>query len=136
MDDTRKAMLVHRIKERLIQIGYSVTDEDVNSIEFMLDYTLNYIFIQTNNPTIDSKCDTAIAEKVAAEFLLRKKNMGKLESFDYDRGVKAITEGDTKVEFLTGDDAMTYEARFDRCLNEMIRGFDKRVISPFRKLRW
>lgn len=136
MDEIRKAGLLDKIKERLGHIGYVATEADSDSIAFMLDYTLDYIVIQTNNSIINGRCDTAIAEKVAAEFLSRKKNMGQLEGFDYDRGVKAITEGDTKVEFLTGDDAPTAEARFNKCLAEMIRGFDKKVISPFRKLRW
>lgn len=135
MDDIRRAKLLDEIKTYLSYIGYDASSED-DFLSFMLDYWIDYVIVQTNNPVIDPLCDSTIVEKVAAEFLMRKKNMGLLEGFDYDRGVKAITEGDTKVEYLTGDDAQTSESRFNKCLNEMIRGFDKRVVSPFRKLRW
>lgn len=135
MDEIRRAKLLDEIRTYLLYIGYDAT-VDKDFLSFVLDYWLDYIVVQTNNSVIDPRCDTAIVEKVAAEFLMRKKNMGLLEGFDYDRGVKAITEGDTKVEYLTGDDAQTSESRFNKCLNEMIRGFDKKVISPFRKLRW
>lgn len=136
MDEERKRLIVDGIIVRLQQIGYSATTEDTSTFEFMLDYTLDYLKIQCNREDVDPSCDTQIVEKIVADFLLKKKNMGLLEDFDYDRGVKAITEGDTKVDFLTGDDAPTAESRFNRCLNEMNRGFDKRCVSPFRKLRW
>ena len=123
MDEIRRAKLLDEIRTYLLYIGYDAT-VDKDFLSFVLDYWLDYIVVQTNNSVIDPRCDTAIVEKVAAEFLMRKKNMGLLEGFDYDRGVKAITE------------AQTSESRFNKCLNEMIRGFDKKVISPFRKLRW
>ena len=136
MGEERKRLIVDGIIARLEQIGYSTVSEDITAFMFMLDYTLDYIKIQCNREDVDPACDSQIVEKIVADFLIKKKNMGLLENFDYDRGVKAITEGDTKVEFLTGDDAPTMEGRFNRCLNEMSRGFDKRCISPFRKLRW
>ena len=124
-----------QVNERLSQLGYVVTEQDALAVNFELKKTLDYVKNYCNISIIPDILDYRIIDKVCSEFLFYKKNTGQLEGFDYDTVIKRITEGDTTIQYATGQGEDTPENRFDSFVKQLERGFDK-WITPHRKLRW
>ena len=123
---------------RLKQLGYEVTNEDTDRLDFEIQKILNYVVNYCNFTTVDDIpeiLDPRIIDRVCSEFLFYKRNSGTLDGFDYDLVIKEIKEGDTTLKYATGQDGDTAESRFDSFVKQMERGFDK-WITPHRKLRW
>lgn len=124
--------------ERLKQLGYTVTENDHDQIDFELEKTLNYVMNYCNITSITNIpkiLDPRIIDRVCAYFLYNKKNSGSLEGFNYETVIKSIKEGDTTVTYAVGQGEDTPENRFDAFVKQLERGFDK-WITPHRRLRW
>lgn len=126
------------VTERLGQLGYKVTMEDYDQIDFELDKTLNYILNfcnLTDMGKIPEVLDFRIIDRVCGDFLYYKKNSGSLEGFNYEAVIKSIKEGDTTLTYAVGQGEDTPENRFDAFVKSLDRGFDKWLV-PHRRLRW
>lgn len=126
------------ITNRLKHFGYTVSETDYPIIEFELELILNYVVNYCNLPTVDDIpkiLDHRIIDRVCSEFLMKQKNAGVLEGFNYDAFVKSIKEGDTQINFGTENDGDTPESRFDKLVEYLQRGFDK-WISRYRRILW
>ena len=124
-----------QVIDRLNQLGYVMRMEDVSMIEFELNKTLDYVRNYCNITSIPDILDYRIIDRVCYEVLYKLKNSGHLEGFDYDTVIKQIKEGDTTIQFATGQGEDTPENRFDSLVKQLERGFDK-WITPYRALRW
>lgn len=120
---------------RLMQLGYIVSEKDYEQIDFelkkIIDYTLNYCNI-TQVPEI---INLRLIDRVCSDFLYYKKNSGSLDGFNYDAVIKSIKEGDTTLTYAVGQGEDTPENRFDAFVKQLERGYDK-WITPHRRLRW
>ena len=121
--------------DRLKQFGYTVTDDDNAQIDFELNKTINYVMNYCNITTIPDILDPRIVDRVCSDFLNYKKNSGSLEGFNYDVVIKSIKEGDTQIQYATGQGEDTPESRFDSFVKSLERGFDK-VLTTHRRLVW
>jgi hypothetical protein len=123
------------VNDRLSQLGYEVTEQDAGQVDFELWKILNYVMNYCNISIIPHRLDYRIIDRVCAEFLFYKKNSGQLEGFDYDTVIKRITEGDTTIQYATGQGEDTPENRFDSFVKQLERGFDK-WLTHFRCIKW
>lgn len=129
---------VEQVMSRLGQLGVTIDETDRATIQFeldlILDYTVNYCNFsdRTEIPTI---LDKRIIDRVCSEYLMKQKNAGLLDGFDYDAFIKVIKEGDTQIQYGNSSDSETPESRFNDLVNYLQRGFDK-WISVHRRLRW
>lgn len=123
------------IVKRLKYLGYVVTEDDYEHIDFELKKTLNYVMNYCNITIIPEILDPRIIDRVCSDFLFYKKNSGNLEDFNYDTVIKSIKEGDTQIQYAVGQGEDTPENRFDAFVKSLERGFDK-WITPWRRLRW
>lgn len=121
--------------KRLKQLGYVVTIEDYDSIDFELTKILNYVMNYCNITEIPEILDPRITDRICGDFLYYKKNSGSLEGFNYETVIKSIKEGDTTLTYAVGQGEDTPENRFDAFVKQLERGFDK-WITPHRRLRW
>lgn len=126
---------VEQVNERLFQLGYNVTGLDEDQINFELNKILDYVKNHCNISVIPDILDYRIIDRVCAEFLFYKKNSGQLAGFDYDTVIKRITEGDTTIQYATGQGEDTPENRFDSFVKQLERGFDK-WLTHFRCIKW
>ena len=121
--------------ERLGHFGYTVRTNDESIVDFELHKTINYVHNYCNITEIPIILEYRIIDRVCAYILYNLKNAGKLEGFDYDAVIKQIKEGDTTINYATGQDGDTPESRFDAFVKQLERGFDK-WLTPHRRLRW
>lgn len=129
---------VTEVTERLKNFGYVTPEIQYRNIEFEIELILNYVINQCNFTSvtdIPSVLKHRIIDRICSEYLMKQKNAGNLENFDYSQAVKTIKEGDTQIQFGTENDGDTLESRFDKWVDYMQRGFDK-WISVHRKIRW
>lgn len=121
---------------RLEQLGYEMNyGLDEPDIQFEIEKILDYAVVYCNLSSADQLPDILVKktiDRVCAEFLFMKKNLGQLVDFDYEKAVKAIEQGDTKVTFT---DDSTEESRFDSVVNYLQRGYDK-WLAKFRVIKW
>lgn len=123
------------VVKRLCQLGYTVSENDYETIEFELNKVINYVMNYCNITVIPDILDPRITDRVCSDFLYYKKNSGSLDGFNYDTVIKSIKEGDTTVTYAVGQGEDTPENRFDAFVKSLERGFDK-WITPHRRLRW
>ena len=126
------------VVKRLGQLGYSVTIEDYDQIDFELEKTLNYILNfcnLTDTTKIPEVLEPRIVDRACGDFLYYKKNSGSLEGFNYEAVIKSIKEGDTTLTYAVGQGEDTPENRFDAFVKSLDRGFDKWLV-PHRRIRW
>lgn len=126
---------LEQIVERLGQLGYTVTENDHNHIDYELNKTINYVLNFCNITDIPEILNPRIIDRVCGDFLFYKKNSGSLDGFNYDAVIKSIKEGDTTITYAVGQGEDTPENRFDSFVKSLDRGFDK-WITPHRRLRW
>lgn len=123
------------VVDRLVQLGYTATEEDNAQLDFELTKILNYVKNYCNITTIPEILDPRITDRVCSDFLFYKKNSGALNGFNYDAVIKQIKEGDTSITYAVGQGEDTPENRFDNFVKNLDRGFDK-WLTPHRRLRW
>lgn len=126
---------IDTVIKRLKQLGYTVSDADMEQLDFDLTKTLNYVLNYCNITMIPEILEPRIVDRVCSDFLYYKKNSGSLEGFNYDAVIKSIKEGDTTITYAVGQGEDTPENRFDAFVKSLERGFDK-WITPHRRLRW
>lgn len=119
----------------MVQLGYEVTDDDTEQINFELTKFVNYTLNYCNISEIPVIVEPRLIDRVCSDFLYYKKNSGTLSGFDYDVAIKQIKEGDTSITYATGQGEDTPENRFDSMVKQLERGFDKWLV-PHRRLRW
>lgn len=120
---------------RLTQLGYTVTVEDSNQIDFELDKIVNYTLNYCNVQEVPKIVELRLIDRVCSDFLYYKKNSGSLKGFNYDAVIKQIKEGDTSITYAVGQGEDTPENRFDAFVKQLERGYDK-WLTPHRRLRW
>lgn len=121
--------------ERLKQLGYEPSNDDLDQIEFELNKIINYVMNYCNITNIPEMLDPRITDRVCSEFLYYKKNSGSLNGFNYEAVIKQVKEGDTSITYAVGQGEDTPENRFDNYVKNLERGFDK-WLTPHRRLRW
>lgn len=123
------------VRDRLVQLGYTASEEDTAQISFELSKTVNYVKNYCNIDEIPPIVNLRLIDRVCADFLYYKKNSGSLEGFNYDAVIKSIREGDTQIQYAVGQGEDTPENRFDAFVKQLERGFDK-WITRHRRLKW
>jgi hypothetical protein len=124
-----------KVIARLKQLGYVVTENDWEQLDYELEMVLNYVKNYCNIIDIPLILDPRIIDRVCSGFLYYKKNAGSLEGFNYDNVIKSVKEGDTTITYAVGQGEDTAENRFDNFVKQLERGFDK-WCTPHRRLRW
>jgi hypothetical protein len=129
-----ESVMFDNIKQRLASLGYTYADADGFALALTHDKVVGRICHACNISSIPAGCmDAEIIDAVCGEFLAGKKATGTLTGVELEAVVKAITEGDTKVEFATG--AAGAADAFDAYMKQLAT-IDKATIIAHRRLVW
>ena len=123
--------------KRLSWIGYEYKDDyDNELLNYILNKVCTEVKVGCNISEIPDELKAYVIDRAAGEFLLNRKDTGKLNLGDVDLNgaTKSIQMGDTKVEIDT-DGSKTPEERFDALINYLVTN-KKELLVSFRKLRW
>lgn len=130
MDST----MTDNIKQRLAALGYTYAEADAFTLGLIYDKITARICHACNIQEVPAGCfDAEIIDAVCGEFLTGKKATGTLSGIALEAIVKAITEGDTKVEFATGSTGAA--DIFDAYMGKLA-AIDTAAIIAHRRLVW
>lgn len=124
------------IVDRLGMFNCKVTDEEKNTVQFIIKKVLNSINNLTNQNYVEENIPNGIyyivIDKVAGEYLQLKRTTGNLEGYDFTPLIKDIQEGDTKIGY---SNSFSQADLIDSAINFLINNGDKEIIK-YRKLAW
>ena len=106
---------VSEITDRLAMFGITL-NEDNSFIEFEINKWVQYSLNFMNRDDLPDEVKPKVIDKICAQLLLFKLNLGDLEDFDYSVGVSEITEGDTTVKYNHDGYENINEIRFQNAL--------------------
>lgn len=125
----------NKLIQRLQSFGYvydDATDDFV--LELLYQKVTARICHICNISTLPAGCmEAEIIDAVCGEFLAGKKATGTLAGVELEEVVKAITEGDTKVEFATGN--VGADDIFNAYMKKLCT-IDTSAIIAHRKVKW
>ena len=104
---------VSEITDRLAMFGITL-NEDNSFIEFEINKWVQYSLNFMNRDDLPDEVKPKVIDKICAQLLLFKLNLGDLEDFDYSVGVSEITEGDTTVKYNHDGYENINEIRFQK----------------------
>lgn len=123
------------ITDRLAMFGITLKEEDNPFIEYEINKWVQYSLNFMNREDLPDEVKPKVIDKICAQLLLFKINLGDLEGFDYSVGVAELTEGDTTIKYKGDGYENVNEARFQKALDLL----DTSLVSwlvHFRKLKW
>lgn len=116
------------IRLRLVQLGVSFDENDEDAIDFAVNKTTEHIKNICNRDYVPEEVEYLAIDMACAEFIKTKIEAGMLTDFDVQGALKAITEGDVKVEYDTSKGGL------EELLDVLNRG--EADLYRFRKLCW
>ena len=128
--------MYENIVKRLADFGYTASNNDKHTIEFLIDKWSDYVLDFCNLTKLPNGVESKLIDKICGEFLFYKKNSGQLgENFDFEAPAKIIKEGDTSITMSYGEGGKTPEQRFDNMLTTLMNSFDKNLVK-YRRVAW
>lgn len=128
------SVTLDRLTQRLASLGYTYdASADIFALTMVYDKVCAHVRHACNIETIPESLEPEIIDAVCGEFLQGLKMTGRLTGIELEGVVKAITEGDTKVEFAAGT------ASADDVLNSYLTKLatiDPSSIAAHRRLKW
>ena len=125
---------VESVINRLTSFGYLPKDVDLWEISFIMLDVENRIKNSCNTTSVPEGVYTVAVDMICGQFLMNRKNTGRLELSDLDLSgaITSITEGDVSISF---DANSTDEQRFNQLINYLMTK-DEGDFVCYRKLKW
>jgi hypothetical protein len=115
------------VKERLKQMGIEVSENDEDAIVFAVERTSEHIKNVCNLDYVPEELELLATDMACGEFLRERLIADMLSDFDAKGALKAVTEGDVKLEYGGSDSNEVLLKYLSRGENELYR---------FRRLCW
>ena len=122
------------VLKRLVSFGYYPKEDDSWMVCFAMQKVENHIKSSCNVASVPDGLFNVAVDMVCGEFLLAKKQTGKLSIADLDLNgaITSIKEGDIQVNFGSGSSDVE---KFDQFLNYLIHHGEGDFVC-YRKLSW
>lgn len=89
------------IRLRLVQLGISFDEDDGDALDFAVNKTTEHIKNVCNRDNVPEEVEYLAVDMACAEFIRAKAAAGMITDSDVQGALKALTEGDVKVEYDT-----------------------------------
>ena len=122
------------VLKRLVSFGYFLKEDDSWELSFVMLNVENHIKNSCNTASIPQGLFHVATDMICGEFLMNRKNSGRLELSDLDLSgaITSISEGDVSISFDTNS---TDEQKFNQLMNYLMNK-GKGDFVCFRKLKW
>lgn len=123
--------MIDKVVERLEAYGYEVTEADKTILAMIVGSTTAHINATTNLDEMPEGLTEQTIDAIVAHFL-RAKKLTSPETFNFEKMVKSISEGDTSVTY---DGEKSAEERLDEWIESMLTRLDDDMFK-YRVLTW
>ena len=125
---------IRAVLNRLISFGYLPKEDDSWELSFVMLSVENKIKNSCNTSSIPEGLYTVAADMTCGEFLLNRKNSGRLEvsNLDLSGAISSISEGDISISFDTNS---TDEQKFAQLINYLLTKGQGEFVC-YRQLKW
>lgn len=122
------------VLRRLVSLGYFLKEEDSWELSFIMLNTENHIKNSCSVTSIPEGLLHIATDMVCGEFLMNRKNSGRLElsELDLSAAITSLSEGDVSISF---DANATDESKFNQLINHLMTKGNGDFVC-FRKLKW
>lgn len=122
------------VLKRLVSFGHFLKEDDSWELCFVMTKVENQIKNSCNTTSIPEGLSHVAVDMICGEFLMNRKNSGRLDLADLDLtgAITSISEGDVSVSF---DADTTDEDKFNLLVNFLMNN-GKGDFVCYRKLRW
>lgn len=120
---------------RLAMLGYAVTEDQRAAVEYAIESALQRLKAELNRADIPDALHNTHIDVAAGLFLRDIRAARGFDTADAGAGekIKAISEGDVKVEYETGAGADS--ARLDALIAKLVNPPEK-ILAAFRRFAW
>lgn len=125
---------IRAVLNRLISFGYLPIEDDSWELSFVMLSVENQIKNSCNTTSIPEGLYNVAADMTCGEFLMNRKNSGRLEisNLDLSGAITSISEGDVSISF---DANATDEQKFNQLVNYLLTK-GKGEFVCYRQLKW
>lgn len=125
---------VKAVLNRLTSLGYPPNEADAWEISFVMLDVENRIKNSCNTTSIPEGLFNIAVDMICGQFLMIRKNSGRLEISDLDLSgaITSISEGDVSISF---DANSTDEQKFNQLINYLMTKGEGDFIC-YRRLKW
>ena len=125
---------IEMVLKRLVSFGYFLKEDDSWELSFFMVNVESQIKNSCNTTSIPEGLNHLAVDMICGEFLMNRKNSGRLELSDLDLSgaITSISEGDVSVSF---DAASSDEEKFNQLVSYLMNK-RKGDFVCYRKLRW
>ncbi|MDO4299918.1 MAG: hypothetical protein Q4D26_00815 [Clostridia bacterium] len=116
---------------RLKSLGYTVSDEDADSIDYCINESEEYICNFCNIKHIPLELYNTAVDMSCGSFLKIKNSMNELENYNLGGAIESITEGDISISYTNG---ISRDVLFEELIKRLSNK-DSQLIG-FRKIKW
>lgn len=116
---------------RLKSLGYTISDEDTDTIDYCIKENEEYICNFCNIKTIPLELYNTAVDMCCGSFLKIKNSMDELKDYNLKGALSGITEGDISVSYTNG---ISRDVLFDELIKRLSNK-DSQLIR-FRRLKW
>jgi hypothetical protein len=117
-------------KERLLQLGIEVSEDDEAAVAFAEGKVYEHIGNVCNVSEVPAELEYTATDMVCCEFIKERLISGLMDDVEARGALKAITEGDVKVEYDSDSGKSTQEL-----LTELLEKGEADLYR-FRKMCW
>lgn len=116
---------------RLKSLGYTASDEDIDTIDYCIKESEEYICCFCNIDHIPLELYNTAVDMSCGSFLKVKNSMGELEGYNLNGALASITEGDISLSYTNG---ISRDVLFD----ELIKRLSNKdsLLTSHRRLKW
>ncbi|MBQ8765409.1 MAG: hypothetical protein IJZ16_01260 [Clostridia bacterium] len=125
---------IRAVLNRLTSFGYLPTEDDSWELSFVMMSVENHIKNSCNITSIPEGLFNVAADMICGEFLMNRKNSGRLDISDLDLSgaITSISEGDVSISFDTN---ATDEQKFNQLVSYLLTK-GKGEFVCYRQLKW
>ena len=124
--------MIERLSLRLEELGIVPPVEDISLLETLLERARFGLLARTGQAVLPEELEGSVVDMAAGEYLLLRKNTGRLEGFEQDYAIRQMSQGDTSISYAVEAGTLSpFEGLIER-----LRTPPEALVQKWRRIRW